>query len=261
MATTWAELTASGVGRIVVLLEITGFRYVLTTDDIDPTGESWYDDEGYADCKAWLKWDVGPVDETFDPVLGFLKLSDLSVSVTDIGGGMTAEIKSREELNPTPITESVDVAETTIYVASHSGYSAGDIVYLGQEAIKVGATGTDEGAPILSGCTRDYLGTVDAKHTLSFRVSPHRQPFVTSGPVRLAGRPCRIRVAVINEATGTAGACAVVWRGIVGEEIRVSPEAWDIPLVHITTALSRSVGRGLYSSGIKPHTYWYAGST
>lgn len=250
----WSDLITTGRGRIVVLLEITGFRYVLGTDTYT-CSESWYSDEGYEAIQPWLEWDVGPIDETIDPLLGFMKCGDLSVRVVDVGGGMIAEIKSRESLNAQAITTSVTAAATTISVADASGFSADDVLHIGQEAFKVGAVSTND----LTGCTRGYLGTTAAVHTLDLTAMPEQQPFVTDGPVRLAGRPCRIRVAVVDEATGTPGNAAVVWRGVIGEEIEVRPESWDIPLLHISNMLSRQVGRGLTSSAIAPQTYWYSG--
>lgn len=252
---TWADIIAGTDGRLIWLLEITGFRYVLGTDTYSCT-ESWYTDEGYEAVKGWLTWDsIRNIREEIEPLTGLLAVKDISVLVVDDLELMTAEIKSREELSPTQLTATITDSATTINVGATGAYSANDIVALGQERIKIGAvaSGTQ-----FTGCTRGWFGTTAMAHTVDLDTTPVRQPFMTSGPVRLAGRPCRLRVAVVD-ANGAVGNATVVYRGIIGEDIDVGAAHWEIPIEHISSVFSRQIGRGMRDSGIQPYTYSYSG--
>ena len=176
--------------------------------------------------------------------------------VVDVGGAMLASIQSREGLSATPLTATAADDAVTITVESTAAYTTPCTIWCGQEAMRA-ATKT---ATEFTSVTRGYLGTVAREHVYDLDAVPERRPFVTSGPVRLAGRPCRLRVATYDATTGAVSAAAVVWRGIVGDEIRVTPEGWELPLVHASTAMARAVGRGMPSADIEPWSYWYAGA-
>ena len=255
--TAWSDLITTGRGQVIYLLQIMGFRYVLATDTYTCT-DSWYQSAGYSALKPWLDWEsVGVHSEEIDPLTGHLRVRGISVEVADLDGEMTAEIKSREELSATPLTASLTASATTVSVEDASAYSAGDVCHVGQEAILIGAISVND----LTGCTRGYLGTEAVAHTRDLTTSPERLPHVTTGPVRLAGRRALLRAAIRDATTGTVGAATVIWRGIVGEDIEVGAASWAVPLEHISTVLSRQVGRGLPSTGILPHTYWYDGTS
>jgi hypothetical protein len=51
---TWAALQATGRGRIVVLLEVTGYPRVLATESVT-VSDSWYTDAGYGGVDPWLE--------------------------------------------------------------------------------------------------------------------------------------------------------------------------------------------------------------
>ena len=251
--TDWTDLQASGQGTIVLLAEITGLPYVFATHDYTPT-DSWYTSEGYLGVKPWLQPAGLEWDEDVDFLSGWLRVSGLTLSITDVAGGMLALIKELEERTSTRVNASIAKADTTIAVLDTSGFTTSGEIWFGLEACHYTATT----ALSFTGLTRGYFGTASSAHTVDWTTTPYRAAWLTDGARRLEGRPVRIYAAVIGP-DGSPGAADVVYRGFVAPGVDVEAAEWTIPVEHISAVFDRRLGQRLPKSRIKTPHFYYSG--
>jgi len=128
------------------------FYYCSTVPDFAASDANW---RGWIRAGAWP--DV--ISETVSPMGGLPEAGNIALNLVDIDNTLTGEW--RTERGPvTLVNGAVTDAATTITVDDAARLSAGEVVFMGTEAIKIGAISTND----LTGVTRGYLGTDALKH-------------------------------------------------------------------------------------------------
>ncbi|MGE0400847.1 MAG: hypothetical protein AB7T06_29320 [Kofleriaceae bacterium] len=141
------------------------------------------------------------------------------------------------------LAQDADATDTTIYLLSTSGIVAGDIVYIGAEAILVGAVAS--GPPRLTGCTRGHWDTIAVKHWT--RDADDQVPYapVTDRPLRQRGRDAFVYL--YDDGDDLQGDGELVWTGFINSEPTID-EAGLVFSLQISSAaerLSQEIGGGL----------------
>ncbi len=251
--TTWDELKATGRGRIVLALEITGYPVVFTTYDWTPT-DSWYTDGYYDGVRPWLQHEGVELSDLSRFIEGHFEVGDLTLSVADIAGGMTGQLMDYAARIHTRLAAPVSEVDTSITVLDASGWDASGRVWLGQEAVHY----TSRTATVLTCDRRGDLGTIARGYSVDYAAEPPVAVVVADGPTDIRGRPCRLHAAVIDPGTGDPGPTTVLFRGFVSQDAVIGRARWQIPIQGIETVLDRLVGHDLPTTGVRT-TYCYSG--
>jgi hypothetical protein len=250
---TWDALKASGKGRIVLALEITGYPVIFTTYDWTPT-DSWYTGGYYDGVKPWLQHDGVELSDLSRFIEGHFEVGDLTLTVADIAGGMTAQLMDYAARASSRLAAPVSAVDSSITVLDATGWPASGRVWLGQEAVHF----SSRTATVLTVDRRGDLGTIARSYSVDYAADPPVAVVVSDGPTDIRGRPCRLHVAVIDPGTGTPGPTTVLFRGFVSQDAVIGSARWQIPIQGIETVLDRLIGHDLPSTGVRT-TYSYSG--
>ncbi len=244
-------------GRVIYILELTGVG-VFATDTIDLSGEGWFTDEGYhvVGVKPWLAYSIDDIGDQIDYAVGNIEVNNIGLSIVDKSGRMTALTKSLRAWTHTWLTATLTNGGSTATVEDTSLFPSSGPLYIGHERMVY----TGKSATTFTGLSRGTYGTEAVEHFADMDTvdGVPIQPSVATGPSSLSWRRALLRVAVIDEGTGTPGTSEVIYRGRVTKGARVGRGRYDITLEHVSAVLFDKIGTELPQSTLK-RSYWYSG--
>lgn len=251
---TLAELYAEGSGIIEFALEIPGIGVFSTSSKMHSGFTAVY---GSSRCHDWMQRESIPsVREDCDPLDAKLDVSSIRLTITDVGGAMTALLKDQRSRGWAYLTQDLDEGHTTnVYVDSPGDCaSAAKLLWIDQEVVEY----TTQNADRFTTLTRGALGTEDADHEVDLTTMPKKRPIITDGPHTLVGRRAYLHAAVYDAATGLMGSTTCIYRGRVGKGLRIKAGRWTIPIEHISKVLYEPVATALPSGALLPNM-WFSG--
>lgn len=171
--------------------------------------------------------------------------------------GKATEAFVRLPTKETALAETVNAGSTTIKVESVNGWNAGDVFWMGSEAVYIGAIHT--GNKQFLGCTRGYFGSIAQGHFLDTRYGGLSRPAVYDAPIHLDGR--RARLFAYSRGEDLQGDGTQIWQGILNKEVSLTDAmTYEIAAYPITELLKTEIGsnwgeygiRGIYFSSLNP---------
>lgn len=254
---TLERLIATGSGKLAVRLVIEGLAYEFVSD---PAMELTTADGRKRICVLPPMGEGIVIKEDVAIPDGALELGGQSIRlVENQAEEVTLAVWQRPSLQRY-VVDDLAYNATSITMASTSGITAGDVIHIGTEAIKVG---TVPDSTTLDGCTRGYWDSEAKKH---WGADGERLTYaiVTDRPVRVRGRRAYIYLyGDADDLTGDGGnGGSPKWRGFVNTE-----PSWDeagticaLQLSSVAERLTAKIGGELDSPFAPRGTYYHAGA-
>jgi len=150
----WASvLTIEGLGDSAGL-----FYFCSNVPDFAASNANW---------RPWIRSEAWPdvISETVNVMGGLPDAGNIAVNLVDVDNTLTSEW--RTERGPiTLASAAITKDSTSVTVIDASNIAAGDVIYMGTEAMKVGGKSSND----LTSLTRGYLGTDAASHAANEEV-------------------------------------------------------------------------------------------
>ncbi len=262
---TLARLIATGSGGLGARLEVEGLPIEFVSE---PGMEQTLSDgrrrvycvdlfDGDGDTKGW----GFAIDETVNIPEAVLESTGSSIMLNETAAEDLAKAFMWAPDVDRVLTAAAAYNATSLSVLSESGFSAGDVVHVGTEAVKVGSVS----AGTLSGCTRGYWGTIAQGHWTFGDTPELSYAHVTNRPLSIRGRRARVYLySDGDDLQGDGGNSGTpVWRGFVTANPHCDEAGarWFVQLGPLTDALNSRLGgelenpmspRGIYYSWAAP---------
>ena len=256
---TWSSEQSA---RIVVWVHVGGIEYVFAdeySNGLEPNAaDAWYWNGAarrFTGVKPWLRWGGISVEERASFIDGTLQVQSFPVEIVDVGGGVTAMIKSWRALRMTRLTATLAIGDVAATVDDYSAWPAAGVFYCGLEACAyTGKAGGD-----FTGLTRGLYGSIETDHLVDVSVYPRRQPAVFDGASVFAGRRADVYVATLD-AAGAVGVSECVYRGIIGQNVEAGSGVLRFEVEPVTGLWSRKAGQSFPRTSISP-CFWFSGET
>lgn len=233
---TWTTATSTGNEDLEFRLSIEGWPYEFVTCAAMETTSSDGRIRVRGLLREGMRW-----SEQCDPAHGEIDAEGFTASIVDrqIDDVITTALASRPGV-VAYLTS--DLADTTtsgnIAVTSTSGFSNGDVVHIGTEAIEIDAP-AGANLPFSVG-GRGYRGTTAQKHYAGdgqYLCAAE----VTSAPRTLEGR--RVSLYAYGRGQTLTSSGTLIWRGVCATDARLSEDGctWSIQLDPITRVLDQEL--------------------
>lgn len=243
---TFARLLETGTGTIAARLEIEGLAIQPVSDPV--MAQTLADGRrrvyclNLEDAQLAIEEQVNIVAAELDGGAGSGGVTLFETAAEDLAQvfawrpDVTRYVTSNGSLNPY-----LAQADTDFRLLSTAGLTAGDVVHIGTEAIKIGTVASSTS---LTGCTRGYWGTIAQKHwaRIPGRLS---NILLTNRPIRIRGR--RAKLYLYSDGDDLTGAGTRVWTGFVGREPACDEAGglWRIGFEPLTRQFAGKVGGAL----------------
>jgi hypothetical protein len=257
---TWSSEPSA---KIVVWLRVAGIEWVFADEYSNavepPVTDLWYwDGVGnrlFTGVKPWMKWGAVTVEERASFIEGTLQVQSFPVELVDVGGGVSAMIKSWRSLRMTRLTATLATGDVAATVDDYSAWPAAGIFYCGMEACSYAAKAAGD----FTGLVRGLYGSIETDHLVDTSVYPRRQPAVFDGASVFAGRRADVYVSTLD-AAGVPGPAECVFRGMIGQGVEAGVGVLKFEIEPVTGLWSRKVGQAFPHTTIDP-CFWFSGET
>jgi len=181
-----------------------------------------------------------------------LDVSEVTVLLSDVDLEATALFASEQIAVGTYLTATFAASDTTLHVASTSGFASAGVVYLNQEAISYsGKTGTT-----FTGCARGLFGSTPVRHLYSATQGDgFGNSAVTDRPVEHIGRTATLWLAHVVD--GELAHVQLEHYGVLGVGPALSgdgeTEAWVLHVDHAVKRLAQPIRAKAVSVGGYAH--------
>ena len=234
----WADVVVRGSGAIAFRLVIAGHPYEFVSSS-HLIGASTDDRTRIGGLEARsVQW-----GESLDPASVKLRATGFTARIVDDGTHRTGDSFSRQPTRVNYLSSSVSTTAVAIPLSS-TNTANGDIMYLGNECMKI-TSGGGTAAPTV---TRGYRNTITTAHTVDTTLGLTR-PEVTFEESGLAnGRPSiEGSIAYLwAYGDGETGDGTLVWRGIVAAQPKLRDlTTWEVQLDSIASVLNQTLSADL----------------
>lgn len=257
---TWEELLETGNGAVEYRLEIEGFRYnFVTHEDLAITSGSFVRLPGLTREGLRIHYETSMTDRVlkaggmtfnivdsldplsaFDPTFGSDENEDAAIT----------EALSFQTTKQTRLRSRVSLITQTIDVDNATGWSAGDVIHIGTEAIQIGSVYTGAGGPSFLSCVRGYMNTLAQVHEITDMDGISNQVWITDAPLMLERRRCRLYV--YGDGDDYTGPGTLIWLGLLSAEKElVDATTWRITARARTEILKEKLTGGFGECAIK----------
>ncbi len=258
---THSSAVAAGEGTIELFVRIDGTQYVLGTSTDAPTGNAWYDDNGFSYLQG-LRRDPLRVGCRARPGEVWPQIGTFDIEFEDKDETLGQYLKNIKALNLTTLTDSLDEGDSSIAAASTSGFSTNGVAYVDKEAISyIGKNATTFGTV---GSTRGHFGSRDTDHIFDANFVPACVPEVADGPGEdLSGR--RVVVYAAERVNGALSSTEQRWVGVISGPTEFQPFLVRLPVTHPLEVFAKGTAfswvpsgrlRGIYVANVEG---WRAG--
>lgn len=259
---TLAATKATGSGRLEYRLQVEGLAFCFVTkktmEQTDSLGREWI---GGLSRKMTIGDESIPFEASIDaPALKAL-------IVDRQRDDRVTRALFKRPTKRTWLMADVSISDTALTVASTAGFSNGEIIHIGTEAIVIGTVAS---ATSFTGCTRAYRASTLQAHFAASEIDHLTLAAVTDEPLALEGR--RAELYAYGERDDKTDTGTRIWRGRVATDAKLldNHSGWTFTLDPVSSLLKTDLGadlgethraRGIYYHAREPLTLFYGEAT
>lgn len=245
----FARVKATGSGKLAFRLKIEGMPYEFVTDSSMEKTTS----DGRVRYVG-LMTDGIEFSEEVNPAYAELDISGPTLTINDVAGKAT-ELFGKKPTRDYSISAEVSTSATTISVNSGTAYTAGSVVWIDSEAIKIGTVS----ASAFNGCTRGHWDTLAQRHYVDYTLGlePMKiRPEVINHPRTIEGR--RAWVYAYGEGDDPQGDGTEIFKGVcLSDAEQTAPKQWTVATEGVLRLWEQDFGEKFSEYEVKPRGVYY----